>query len=413
MGKKENILQPQYVQKFQCIGGECEDNCCMGDWNIFIDKATYELYENCPDPEFFLKLQKYVIRTNINAGDSRYYARMKTDKEKGCCFLDEENFCSIQRVMGEEYLSLTCAVYPRIYNIANGILENSISLSCPEAARQALLDPKTMEFEFTEEDARTRRFFTNKLNTDNPQKSHNPEKYLFELRVFSISLLQNRSYPLWQRLVILGLFCNNLHKLIADNKINEILPLITTYLEQIKTHAFDNVFENNASALNLQIGIIQQIINSTTHTGDRRFGECVSEALQGINYSEKLPKDELTAQYTLVYENYYQPFMSKHEYILENYLVNYVFATLFPCKNGKNVFADYILLTVHYAMVKMLLVGMAGVYKEKFNQEHVLKLIQSLTKVITHNEVFLNSIVDWLKENKMDNMPYMSVLIKD
>ena len=37
------MLVPQYVRKFACIGGACEDTCCQG-WRVPIDKETYKKY---------------------------------------------------------------------------------------------------------------------------------------------------------------------------------------------------------------------------------------------------------------------------------------------------------------------------------------------------------------------------------
>ena len=36
---------PTYFNEFACIGGACEDNCCIG-WEIDIDENTDNLYKN-------------------------------------------------------------------------------------------------------------------------------------------------------------------------------------------------------------------------------------------------------------------------------------------------------------------------------------------------------------------------------
>ena len=40
MGKKFKSLYPEYYDEFKCIGGSCEDSCCVG-WDIDIDKITF------------------------------------------------------------------------------------------------------------------------------------------------------------------------------------------------------------------------------------------------------------------------------------------------------------------------------------------------------------------------------------
>lgn len=33
---KQLALMPEYMKKFKCIGGECEDTCCAG-WTVSLD----------------------------------------------------------------------------------------------------------------------------------------------------------------------------------------------------------------------------------------------------------------------------------------------------------------------------------------------------------------------------------------
>ena len=39
------MIIPKYMTQFKCIGGACEDNCCIG-WDVDIDKNTYLKYKN-------------------------------------------------------------------------------------------------------------------------------------------------------------------------------------------------------------------------------------------------------------------------------------------------------------------------------------------------------------------------------
>ncbi|MDR1701348.1 MAG: flagellin lysine-N-methylase [Sporomusaceae bacterium] len=413
MSRVLKVLQPQYLKKFQCICGDCEEVCCNG-WTVAIDQKTYELYENFPDPNIRQELQKCFIR-NEKAADTNSYAKLKMREDNGNCpFLNTEKMCSIQRDYGKKYLSPICTMYPRVYNIANNLLEKSLIVSCPEAARAVLLNPKLMEFEMAAEAESIPKLFSCYLFVEKEELNTKAEAYFPQIRPFVISLLQTREYQLWQRLFILGLFAKQIDKLVAANKLSEILPLIITYLEQIQTGTVKNSFEYIPNKLDLQLKIIQLIIERKGQTTvNQRFKECFNNALTGLNYSPELPPAELSAHYDFVYQTYYQPFMQDHEYILENYLVNYIFNTLFPFTSDRGVFENYLTLIVHYAMVKMLCIGMAGFYKEDFNADHVIKVIQSLTKVITHDSSFISSLVSFLAENKLDNMAHMAVLIKN
>ena len=81
--------------------------------------------------------------------------------------------------------------------------------------------------------------------------------------------------------------------------------------------------------------------------------------------------------------------MEKHEALLENYLVNYVFKNLFPFGPQKsrvleprNVYAEFNLMVIHFSLIKSLLIGLAGYHRESFGVTHVIALIQAFAKTV-------------------------------
>ena len=124
-------LQPSYYETFRCVGSVCEDTCCRG-WRVPVDKETYEKYRACSHPELGHKLHTLVsISPTRNSDDS--YAEIKLDHAV-CPFLTE-GLCEVHAKLGEEYLCKNCATYPRVMYNVDGVLEQSLDLSCPEAAR--------------------------------------------------------------------------------------------------------------------------------------------------------------------------------------------------------------------------------------------------------------------------------------
>lgn len=413
MAKMRKTMQPQYVGKFQCIGPTCEDNCCIG-WRVPIDKDTYQHYRKCSDVQLRLQMDKKVTRVRTNA-TLNTYAKIVLNVNNVCPFIDGEKLCSIQRKLGEEMLSTTCAAYPRMINSLNGIMEKSLTLSCPEAVRLALLPPEPMEFELIETDTAFRYNLGTQLDTNDQKLAQRPHRYLWDLRIFIFSLLQNRSYPLWQRLVILGLFCNTISELVKDNMVHSIPELIETYQARLDQDIFRSDLESIPNQLTIQMEIMKEIADESILVGDynQRYYECVAEFVHGIQYTAEAGKDEIGGRYAKAYDSYYQPFMQLHEHILENYLVNYVFKNLFPVNGEKLFFDNYVILIVHYSMIKMLLIGMASFHKENFGTDHVLKLIQSFAKVVEHNKAYVKQIFQLLKDNKMNTLAYMAILIKN
>ncbi|MCH3023273.1 lysine-N-methylase, partial [Listeria monocytogenes] len=89
-------------------------------------------------------------------------------------------------------------------------------------------------------------------------------------------------------------------------------------------------------------------------------------------------------RYADAYKKHYEPFMNEHEYMLENYLVNHVFKNLFPFTGEKDLFDAYVMLVMHYSLIKMHLIGMAGFHRT-LTVDLIVKLIQSFAKTVEHN----------------------------
>ncbi len=411
--KKKVFLAPQYFRKFRCIGSDCEDSCCKG-WRVNIDKETYKKYRSVQNNKLRPLLDKYVTRERKNGGDLLNYAKIKmTDADAICPFLNDKKLCSIQLEYGEGYLSKVCTTYPRSGNKVDNTIEMVTSLSCPAAAKLALLNSEIMEFDEYEDIPYSWLVGTYKLDTQDKQLVNRPQKYFWDIRIFTIDILQNRKYFMWERLIILGLFVEKLNKCVNENKINEIPDIIQSYNNMIGKGTFKGTLDSIPADCTVQLQLIKDIIDIRMNRGvlNKIYLECYEEFLKGINYTEEVTKEEITNNYKKAFEEYYKPYMNNHEYILENYLVNYVFAKLFPFVDGA-IFDAYMMLILHYAIIKVHLIGMAG-YNKGLNEDIVIKLISTFTKVVDHNNVFLKDIAKQLKEKNYNTLAYMTIMIKN
>ena len=126
MEKKYLYFQPEYVSRFQCVGGKCPRNCCMRGWTIEIDQATYNQYLRLK-PE--AKAREITRHFRYDAALGKHFV-----KENPCAFLDEDKLCRLQRELGEKFLSATCVTYPRYTRDFGRFFERVLTLSCPIAA---------------------------------------------------------------------------------------------------------------------------------------------------------------------------------------------------------------------------------------------------------------------------------------
>lgn len=119
---------PDYYKEFQCIAGECKDNCCIG-WDIMIDEESYKEYQAVKTP-FKARLDQGICH-----GEEPHF---RLDAKKRCAFLNDQNLCDIYMELGEDALCEICTQHPRFHNEYGHILQSGLGIACEEAARLIL-----------------------------------------------------------------------------------------------------------------------------------------------------------------------------------------------------------------------------------------------------------------------------------
>ncbi len=409
--RKRKLLIPSYLKDFMCIGPACEDTCC-GGWRVEVDYETYVKYNKITDNELKPVLDKCVKR-NRTAKVKDSYAKILMDSHGRCPLLSSEGLCRIQQKKGEEYLSKVCLTYPRNSNCINGVIEKSLTLSCPEAARKVLLNPEGIEFDETEEAFDIRNIIKSNINAKDKANSKKPAKYLWELRIFSISVLQNRRYKLWERLIILGMFCQKAQEYVDGGRLDDIPALIASYTSIIEDGSLAESLSAIPAQYTIQMELMKEIADNrfVMDVSNKNYLNYYGQFLNGIQYLENSTVEEIGERYKAAFENYYSPFMEKHEYILENFLVNYVFKNLFPI-NQSSLYDSFIMLTLHYALIKLQLIGIAG-FRKGLDLDTVVAVIQGFSRTVEHNTVYFKAVSQLLKDNNYTAMAYMSIIIKN
>jgi len=407
---QQRMLAPQYVLQFSCIGPECEDTCCQG-WRVFVDQTTYRTYRRLRHLELRPLLDKAVKRNRSNP-TPQHYAKIVMDEKGKCPLLSPEGLCRVHAELGEEYLCTVCAVYPRINHMVDGVLERSLTMSCPEAARLALLNPQPMEFQLVLEPMRDRDIGADILDTTAHQFGRRLERHFWDVRSFSIELLQDRSYDVWERLVLLGLFIQKLEQLQSDNP-QAIPGLVEEYRRAFADGSLRPSLANIPPQPIIQFKLAKELLDERSRQSitNKQYLTCLAQFLAGLQITKEATVEKIGERYKLAYEEYYLPFMVEHEYIFENYLVNHVFKNCFPLGN-RGPFGEYVMLVIHYGLIKMHLIGMAA-YHKGLTEELVIKLIYSFSRVIEHNSAYLTRIYQLLEQSGLATMPYMAILIKN
>jgi len=401
------------MNAFHCIGGACEDNCCIG-WRVDVDHLTYRKYQKVQDPILLPLIEKNVTRNRSATHTENNYAKIRLSSDGSCPFLSGEKLCQIQKIKGEAHLSDVCSTFPRNTNFIDGRMERCATLSCPETARLVLSDPESMTLVESDEPYLVRSIIKNTINTQEPVQHYKSRKYFQTLRLFTLNLMRNRSYALQDRLIILGLFFQKVQQRVDQGEPDTIPGLISSYEQFIADGSFRESLQGIPVQFTIQMKLLKEIADQRYAKGinSTRYLECFTEFLHGLAYTNESTTEEIGNRYQEAYQMFYEPFMMENPHTLENYLINHIIKTLFPSTQDKDIFNSYMMLVIHYALIKMMLIGMSG-FRKNLSMEACIKLVQSFAKTVEHSPDYYENIAKLMRENGYNTMPYMSILIKN
>jgi lysine-N-methylase len=425
------LFQPDYADDFRCIGSACEDSCCE-EWTIYVDQDAFEKYKTLPAGPLRTIIDKNILRTPEAAqatGDSATanFAKIRLNASHKCPLLSADGLCQIQTEHGEEFLPQMCANYPRITYRTGGAMEKVLSLSCPEAARIVLLNPQLLNPRLLTSAGRdvgqdAGQDAGSRTGGDNEHSSDPWLPYFWPIRDFALALVQNRIYPLWQRLFLLDLFSRRFDAIAPEQRSEKVPQLLaefeTTAAAGNLQAAMNNVPADHAQQLDLVLRLAGMLLHQSYLRP--RFVECIQAFTQGIGNGEGATLESLTARYAMAHGLYYEPFFQKHPHILENYLVNTIFRCRFPfgrdwAQTGveTSMTRESTLLAAQFALMKGLLIGVAGFHREAFSVSHVVHTVQAASKHFEHHTDFLKQTHALLVESRMDGQLGLAVLLRN
>jgi lysine-N-methylase len=416
-------LQPRSYHAFRCIGAACEDTCCVG-WIVNVDKPSFEAYQRCDDEDLGPRLRELVsIRTDSTSDDN--YARINLNGPS-CPFLSE-GWCAIQKKLGEAYLPSMCSLYPRVMNVVDDVLQRSLDLSCPEAARIVLLDPNPMQFDEEEGPPRDPRLAHLSILSTSNGTSDKPYQHFREIRAFAIWVLQYRAFPLWKRLVVLGSLCDQLQALVATGRSSQTQEVLAAYREGVERDLSGRALNTHRAQPAAQLELVLELIVgriSSDFTAPPLLA-CYQKFMQSMEWTVESSMTDIGQRYAAAYSQYYEPFLNQHGHMLEHYLVSYVHRTLFPLgpqESTRGLSAPNIALSigdhglvmmVHYAIIQTLLIGMAAFHKTEFGTAQAILVIQSFTKAFEHSPSFPERALKILAAKGLKSCAALANLIRN
>ena len=370
MNKKYFYFQPQYVSKFKCDGSKCGGKCCKHGWNIFVDVKTFEQYsrleEVAPHVKFDSEKNNYVI---------------VLDEKKSCPFVTEDNLCGLKLKYGEKFLSSTCATYPRITNDFGYFLERTLTLSCPVAAELILFEREPMTFEFVEVPEEIHspagKIFVQRIEATDKLK-----RILIDLQVAMISILQERTLSIDQRLIVLGFFLDRFDEIFSAEIFDEaaLRKLIAAYeskkflAEQVPLMLRSVTFDEEKFQ-RLILDLLEKVFDEEDNPLDKRI----------LNVAENVIKR--TSEKKI--------FLAEYSPFLENFLVNKLFMNIFPWKIEGSIAQNFATFVIEYKIFELIIFSEA--IKGSVSRKILIDLADKFTTKFDHTQEYKTRIFNYFK----------------
>ena len=391
-------LVPRYVSRFSCVGPACEDTCCTG-WRVAIDKKTFNAYRQTKHPELNPLFAANVKRQRSQSSDSNY-ARIELKADSGECPLMEESLCAVHKKLNETYLSDTCFSYPRNSRNFGGQHEQALTLSCPEAARQALLAPDA--FEFVEEMIIVRP----DVVTNIKPKQGVPLEQMNEVRIFCLNLMRSEDLELWQRLAVLGVFCESLTETLASGGHAAIPSLLEGFVTMVEEGMVLDALAGTQPNHAIQARVFALLWQGKTHgTGSahqNRVSAAVATGLSGAAGGE-VSVEKLVESYTHGLMRLPEALQAA-PHLLEHYILNEMFTELFPFHGALTPFEHYLRLISRFGLVRMMLAAQCNTDGALPDAGALVLTVQVFCRRFQHDVVFASQVNQALKNSGWDKL---------
>ncbi len=404
------IVIPEYSRRFLCLGRRCEDDCCHG-WTVPIDESSLAKYRSLAPGSLRSDLDGCVVVAQ--SGDGATAATFRTLASGVCPFLTHERLCRIQLEMGPSWLSETCAGYPRRTHCIDGLAQVTLTLSCPEAARLVLLDPELQ----TSPVRRHSLPWNTSLECSHPIRT-----FYWPVREFLSGLIRERSYALWQRLFLVGVFCQRLDAIHRGEDKRTFPQFIRDFSAVLASGSLRAPMQTIPANPGLQLRLVLELIRlgSGAAPESASLSACLSTFNAGIGSGYGTTPEAGIPAYSDAYVTTFEPFFRERPWILENYLTNEILHAAFPfgeaffrTEMALDCTASFMQLAVHFGILKGLLIGIAAARGSAFSTGDVIQAVTVVSRQFEHSRRFLEQSCAFLEENRLSNLAGLTALLRN
>lgn len=384
------ILKPFYYDEFECVADKCIDTCCAG-WSIHIDDETYKKYM-AVEGEFGEKL-----RNSIKVGEKKSFI---LDEQKRCPFLQENMLCEIYNELGKDALSDVCTTYPRKQQNYLDIIEQSLTISCPEVARIIVEHNEPIDFIFAETESEKEVEKVEKIDLYNG---------LTAARSLSVDLMQIDGIPLWKKIYLCLVISDKIQKSIDQGDEKNIKNIVAQFEsnEYLLTYinALDK-FDDNIEIKRTYYKNLVDIICNFKIT-NKKFLDNTLELLEFFKNSEVIDSND---NFRKIHEEFEQHILNSRAF--ENYIVYFLFGYYMEAYKDNNIYKIGVLMVESYALIKLFALVKWFNNGYELSGKDMVDILYSYSRVLEHQNNQLGKLYEQIKERELDNLAYLAILIR-
>jgi lysine-N-methylase len=400
-----DIIRPNYMEKFRCIGGACEDSCCAG-WRVVFDKRTAQTYLNAKDPEIREIATKSIKKIKTDRSSQNHSFIQMNPQTGACPFLQADKLCMVQGKMGEKSLSTVCATYPRHAGSVSGRSVEVATLSCPEAARLCLLDPEAMKVGKEKLSSVSRPSFSA------GSQQLNAIHYLHQT---ALEMLEDPRLSFTEFVLVYGSALKTLDKhpdtaFTEDRRFSEMQGVIALVQTSVKDTQVASL--QSKAAIQFQLGKVLPILTRHARHGlqNTRFQQSFLKAMSGI-----LPDPQDLDNSVRIYQKILNGLSALDRKLIQTALRNYLLNDLVNNSSLYTRSADHALQCLQAVILRLSifviqLIGALQIAENSVIDELLTLIVSSTARAFEHNSKLILDMTTYLDKIEEKSVAVLALI---
>lgn len=392
-------LRPAYYDDFQCLASGCRQNCCLG-WHITFDKKDYlSLKRQSGSDELNARMEHGLRRMRKGVVAKVQYGEFAM-KDGHCPLLREDFLCALQLEKGHGALPHVCRSFPRTEsNQPSGYFERTLSPACEGVLKLLWELPDGVDF-------RSDPLPPEQWRDMSSDKDSPLLPWVQEIRSQCIDVLQCRSCPLPQRILMMGLLLKEL----ADGE--EDVPRWLTRAQAAMEEGVDLPQVDGAHALPLFL--IQNLRTLFSINGKDPNFTGIQEELRdalGVQMEQGSRKATIPAEPYLSARKRLEETLPEYGYFMENLMVAVFFHLHFPVvSSAETLWKSYVNFCNLYSFYRFLSVLSCREGVDDCRAE-LFRLIVYASRSLIHNNLRQDALREELFQNDSSTLAHMAILL--